>query len=477
MKFLLLFLSISSVMTYADVNIAVIDSGLDTKHEALVDKIWLNLKEDPSTARDDDGNDFPNDMNGWNFAENNNQLIDYVYSSVYENPDMFKIFEIQKRQFLMRASAEDLAWVEAKRKDKKFMADLGVFGNFIHGTHVSGITASLAKNPKVIGIKLLPTKALMDLSVFNDPDPDKVARSWKGPKNPPTQTTGKRIEIIKKLLTQIAILNSAALLPIGHYVQWTEAEVANGSFGLGSTQAKMIVGLLFKAAFFREGKEDELLPLMKHFLAEVNKGQKGFVLAAPDTLFVFAAGNDGTDNDVLPSAPASIGGDNVISVAASFGNVKIAKFSNYGKTSVDIAAPGVFIKSSIPLNRYMEVSGTSQASPRVAAAAAQVLEINSKLTPKEVKKLLMDTVDYKDFLKDKTVSGGVLNQERAAYAASYARSASLDEALIVARTKVKDLANSDPGMVKGSSQSVYNEEAIVPLEMPSGFDLSSFKSN
>lgn len=299
----------------------------------------------------------------------------------------------------------------------------------------------------------------------------------KCPKNPPTQTTGKRIEIIKKLLTQIAILNSAALLPIGHYVQWTEAEVANGSFGLGSTQAKMIVGLLFKAAFFREGKEDELLPLMKHFLAEVNKGQKGFVLAAPDTLFVFAAGNDGTDNDVLPSAPASIGGDNVISVAASFGNVKIAKFSNYGKTSVDIAAPGVFIKSSIPLNRYMEVSGTSQASPRVAAAAAQVLEINSKLTPKEVKKLLMDTVDYKDFLKDKTVSGGVLNQERAAYAASYARSASLDEALIVARTKVKDLANSDPGMVKGSSQSVYNEEAIVPLEMPSGFDLSSFKSN
>jgi subtilisin family serine protease len=237
----------------------------------------------------------------------------------------------------------------------------------------------------------------------------------------------------------------------------------------------MIVGLLFKAAFFREGTEVELMPLMKHFLAEVNKSQKAFVAAAPDTLFVFAAGNDGTDNDVLPAAPASVGGDNVISVAASFGNVKIAKFSNYGKLSVDIAAPGVFINSAIPVNRYMEVSGTSQAAPRVAAAAAQIMEMNNKLTPKEVKQILMGTVDYKDYLKSITVSGGVLNQERAVYAASYARSASLEEAIIVARTKVLDLAKVDPSLTKGSSQSVTAENSIVPIEMPSGFDLESFK--
>ncbi len=476
MRFLVSLLSIWSVMAFAEVNIAVIDSGLDTKHTGLVDKIWLNLKEDPSTPRDDDGNDYPNDMNGWNFAENNNQLIDYVYSSVYENPDVFKFFEVQKRQFLMRATAADLAWLEEKRADKKFMSDLSLFGNFMHGTHVSGITTSLAKNPKVIGIKLLPTKSPLKAASLNDPNPDHVGRKWKGPKDPPDKTSGKRIDLIKTLLTQLAILNSQNLIPIGHYVAWTEAEVANGSFGIGPTQSKMIVGMLFKALFFRAGSDDELKPLIKHFLVEVNKGQKSFVTAAPDTLFVFAAGNDGSDNDIFPAAPASVGGDNVISVAASFGNVKIAKFSNFGKKSVDIAAPGVFINSTIPMNKYMEVSGTSQASPRVAAAAAQILEINSKLTPKEVKQILMGTVDYKPFLTEIVVSGGVLNQERAAYAASYARSSSsLEESIIVARTKVKDLMTLDPSL-KGSSQSVTNDEAIVPIEMPTGFDLSTFSS-
>lgn len=474
MRFLFLFLSFSSLMTFADVNIAVIDSGLDTKHEALLDKIWLNIKEDPTTPRDDDGNDYPNDLNGWNFAENNNKLIDYNYGSVYGNNDVFKFFEIQKRQFLSRATSDDLAWLKEKRSDKQFMSDLSVFGNFIHGTHVSSISSLFAKNPKIIGIKLLPTKSPLKSTSFNDGDSSShKPRNWKAGKDPQPQTTGKRIELLKKLLTQVAILNAQNLIQIGHYVRWTESDVANGSFGIGSTQAKMIVGFLFKAAFFRAGTDEELMPIMKYFLTEVSKAQKSFVTVAPDTLFVFAAGNDGTDNDILPAAPASIGGENVISVAASFGNVKLAKFSNFGKTTVDIAAPGVFIKAAIPLNKYMEVSGTSQASPRVAAAAAQVLEINNKLSPKQVKQLLMETVDYKDFLKDKVISGGVLNEKRAAYAASYSRSSNLTEAIIVARAKVKDLPNVEPAVNKGSSQSVL-EDNIVPIEMPSGFDLVSF---
>jgi subtilisin family serine protease len=166
MRFLVTLLSIWSYMTFAEVNIAVIDSGLDTKHEAMAEKIWLNLKEDPATPRDDDGNDYPNDMNGWNFAENNNHLIDYQYSSVYENSDVFKFFQIQKRQFLMRATADDLAWLDSKRADKKFMSDLSLFGNFMHGTHVSAITTLFAKNPKVIGIKLLPTKSPLSRSIL-----------------------------------------------------------------------------------------------------------------------------------------------------------------------------------------------------------------------------------------------------------------------------------------------------------------------
>ena len=312
MSFLFLALMVS-FQAHADVNIAVIDSGVDIKHEKLVNKMWINEKENPTTPRDDDGNDYPNDIHGWNFAESNNQLIDYVYSSVYENADVFKFFEIQKKQFLMRATSDDLAWVESKRKDKKFMSDLSVFGNFVHGTHVSGITTTFAKSAKVIGIKLLPTKSPLNRrSSSTDSDPSPRERSWGGAKNPP-KDGGTRIELLKKLLDQVALLNSQNLLPIGHYVNWSESEVANGSFGLGSTQAKMIVGILYKIFFFRQAKEEELMPLMKYFLQAVVKAQKSFVSVAPDTLFVFAAGNDGTDNDILPSAPASVGGDNMIS--------------------------------------------------------------------------------------------------------------------------------------------------------------------
>lgn len=67
-----------------------------------------------------------------------------------------------------------------------------------------------------------------------------------------------------------------------------------------------------------------------------------------NVLFVAAAGNDGTNNDTTPSYPASYDLDNIISVAATDQNDALASFSNRGATSVDLAAPGVNIYSTIP---------------------------------------------------------------------------------------------------------------------------------
>jgi subtilisin family serine protease len=67
-----------------------------------------------------------------------------------------------------------------------------------------------------------------------------------------------------------------------------------------------------------------------------------------NSLFVAAAGNDALDNDLIPSYPDSFDLDNIISVAALNGYGELAEFSNYGKQSVDIAAPGDYILSSIP---------------------------------------------------------------------------------------------------------------------------------
>ncbi len=77
------------------------------------------------------------------------------------------------------------------------------------------------------------------------------------------------------------------------------------------------------------------------------------ISAAPDTLFVFAAGNGGDDgvgddNDVEPQYPCSFPMGNVLCVAATTQDDALASFSNYGATTVDLGAPGTNVRSTVP---------------------------------------------------------------------------------------------------------------------------------
>jgi subtilisin family serine protease len=132
-------------------------------------------------------------------------------------------------------------------------------------------------------------------------------------------------------------------------------------------------------------------------------------------LFVAAAGNDSSDNDARASYPASYQLDNVVSVAASNNVDNLAYFSNYGATTVHLAAPGENIYSTIPTamakngTAYDTYSGTSMATPHVSGAAALLLAKEPSLTYAEVKARLMDSTDKSRTFRGKTASMGRLN--------------------------------------------------------------------
>ncbi|MBY0517272.1 MAG: S8 family serine peptidase [Bacteriovoracaceae bacterium] len=407
--------------------IAVIDSGLDTKHQQLQGNIWTNLKE-IEDGRDNDGNGYQDDVHGWNFAEQNGMLIDYKYENTY-TADAFKFFEVQGRMLLGKSTPEDKEWLKAARENKELIANLQKFGNFVHGTHVAGITVRDSNN-EAMGIKLIPTEVK---PFFYGLEKEVSNKSL---------SADVRMKLLKSGLDALAGQQMKLLEEIGLFVASHKADVANGSFGTGYEQAKGITGMAFKVLFFREAKPEELEEITLYFMnSMITQGQK-FVGAAPNTLFVFAAGNDGSNNDKFPTSPTNIKADNVISVSATYDVQFLASFSNYGEKMVDVAAPGMLIDSTIPVDRRLQVSGTSQAAPYVANVAAQIKAMNPALKPLEIKKILIGTADLKDFLKGKVVANGIVNTNRAVLAADLSRSVGISEAITRSRSSVRDVEPS-----------------------------------
>jgi subtilisin family serine protease len=132
---------------------------------------------------------------------------------------------------------------------------------------------------------------------------------------------------------------------------------------------------------------------------------------------VAAAGNGGADgvgdnNDAAPHYPSSYDVPNVISVAATDNRDTLASFSNYGNNTVDLAAPGVDILSTLPGNRYGYYSGTSMATPHVSGVAALIKSQNPAADDAQMKAQILQFTDPKASLTNKVATDGRLNALR-----------------------------------------------------------------
>ena len=283
----------------SDVAVGVMDSGIQTNHEDLIDNIWVNTGEIVGDGIDNDGNGYIDDIYGWNCGDSNGD-VSYVSN---------------------------------------------------HGVHVAGIVSAVTDNSKGVASVARNAK-IASIKIFNSSGKSTLSYIIEG------------INYAKK--NDINIINCSF-----------------GGAGWGSTSVSIV---------------------------------KSAIEAVPDIFFVIAAGNIATstpqpDNDQTAVYPSQLTKDldNVISVANTTSSDELSSTSHYGATSVDIAAPGTSIYSTIPTSSYGTMSGTSMATPMVASAVAVMRAVNPNISAKEIKETLCSSSDKLSALTGKVISGGRLN--------------------------------------------------------------------
>ena len=147
--------------------------------------------------------------------------------------------------------------------------------------------------------------------------------------------------------------------------------------------------------------------------ADPNANERAAIEEANDKhiLFVAAAGNDDQNDDHDGFYPASYKLPNILSVAAdnSLGN-QLMFFSNYGRRTVDIAAPGENIISTLPNGLKGAMSGTSQATAVVTSVVARFLQLHPNITsPAEIIQHIEQTATIVANFRNRLVSGARLN--------------------------------------------------------------------
>jgi subtilisin family serine protease len=144
----------------------------------------------------------------------------------------------------------------------------------------------------------------------------------------------------------------------------------------------------------------------------LSTAQRTAINAHPNTLYVVAAGNDGHDNDTTPTYPCVIPAANIVCVGATDNRDARASFSNVGRTSVDLFAPGVSVLSSYGTG-YGYMDGTSMATPHVAGALALMRQAAPTLNAAQLKQGLLDGAEPKPALDGLAVTGARLNAANA----------------------------------------------------------------
>jgi hypothetical protein len=341
------------------VTIGIWDSGTDIQVYAT--SLWTNTGE-VADGQDSDGNGWVDDLHGIAYDLHSDKSTDLLFPLTPEQlvaypkiRDMTKgILDLQAgidseeagglRSYMGGLKAEDV---------QPFFEDLGLFGNYTHGSHVAGIAA--AGNPVA---QLLTARITFDHRTIPDVPTIEQAR--------------KDAEAMK---------NTVA------YFGATNTRVVNMSWG-GSPQA-------IEGAFEANGTggTPEERRVISREIYEIGLvALTAAIKAAPEVLFVVAAGNSNNDAEFSDVFPSGIDLPNILTVGAVDQAGEETSFSTFG-TNVDVHANGFEVPSRIPGGEEINYSGTSMAAPNVANLAGKLWAVKPELTTSQVVSLITLAAD------------------------------------------------------------------------------------
>ncbi len=268
------------------------------------------------------------------------------------------------------------------KDDVKTMFErLSFFGNMAHGTHVAGI--AIKGNPA----------AQLVVFRFND---------------------GLSRELHFAPSTDWAHRMAANFKRIGQFCAEHKVRVVNLSWGDDPQEFEEWLARTKGNQSAEERKQEalELFSIWKQAIIDA-------VNAAPDTLFVTAAGNSDSDTGFLEDVPSSLELPNLIAVGATNQAGDATSFTSYGKTVV-VYASGYHVESFIPGGKKVKFSGTSMAAPQVTNLAAKLFATDSSLTAEKAKELIISgstlSADGKRKLIDEKRSLQLIKQKATATA-------------------------------------------------------------
>lgn len=419
--------------------VAIIDSGVDTAHEDLHNKLWINPKEIPYNKIDDDNNGYIDDIYGWNFIGNANGEnvngdtweVTRMYRDLKKKYDGKSSKEIDKKdqqeykQWLI--IEEDFKKQRSNNKESvAYLEKLLVTvekSNDILSSHFDG--KSYTKED-VESIKTSNEQLLWAIKVYGyfKGDVKAIEGAIKHHETLLFKKLNTRLFTRQIVGDKVDDLNDT--IYGNNDVTAQTSSHGTGVAGIVGAERDNGIGIQgivdnvkIMAIRVVPGGDERDKDVALGIRYAVNQGariincsfgktyspHKAFVDSAiryaerHQVLIIHASGNSADNNDEITHFPTpyytpkkEVG--NWIDVGASGPKLNAAlpaDFSNYGLKTVDIFAPGVLIRSTSPKNKYSVTSGTSDASPVVTGVAALILSYYPQLTAAELKAIILDS--------------------------------------------------------------------------------------